>query len=233
MSIFVLNMQCWLQFPLKENKQTSGTFVSQKPSTNVSGPFRQQRDPRAPLCDLASPCHPKVPLRHFLQEAQAGANEVSESKVGSCVSRLGSGTPSHFIRHLKRRMCIAAGCDLPISWAFPTVSGLAGTRWFTLPRCCLPRTHGQLPASCLPLCVLALPSRELPRHDCQKPSFGKVKQPQVTYANICVFFFILLCSTWRKVCKRTGSKWDLGSLWIPWIKQQNPKNPLAAGGWWF
>lgn len=124
-------------------------------------------------------------------------------------------------------MYTVAGCDLPISWAFPTVSGLAGTRWFTLLHCCLPRTHGQLPASCLPLCILALPSRELPRHYCQKSSFGKVKQPQVTYANICVFFLILLCSTWRKVYNQTGREWNLGSLWITWIKQQNPKDPLA------
>lgn len=127
-------------------------------------------------------------------------------------------------------MFTAAGCDLPISWAFPTVSGLAGARWFTLPHCCLPRTHGQLPASCLPLCVLALPSRLLPRRCCQKPSFWKVKQPQVTYANICVFFLILLCSTWKKMHKWTRRKWNLGSLWISWIKQQNPKNPLACRG---
>lgn len=96
------------------------------------------------------------------------------------------------------RMYTVAGFDLPISWAFPTVSGLAEMRWFTLPHCCLPRTHGQLPASCLPLCVLALPSRELPKHCCQQSSFKKVKQPQVTYANVCVFFLILLCSTLRK-----------------------------------
>lgn len=74
-------------------------------------------------------------------------------------------------------------------------------RWFTLLHYCLPRTHGQLPASCLPLCVLALPSRELPSQHCQNSSFGKVKQPQVTYANVCVFFLILLCSTGRKVFK--------------------------------
>ena len=67
-------------------------------------------------------------LHHFLKEAQTGANQVSESKVGSCLSRLGSGIPFNFIRHLKCRMYTVAGCDLPISWAFPTVSGLAGMR---------------------------------------------------------------------------------------------------------
>lgn len=98
-----------------------------------------------------------------------------ESRGGCCLSRWGSGIPFNFISHWKWRMDTLAGCDLPISWAFPAVSGLAGMRWFTLLPCCLPRTHGQLPASCLPLCVLALPSRQLPGYGCQKSSFRKVK----------------------------------------------------------
>lgn len=74
----------------------------------------------------SSPCHPKLLLHLFLQEAQTGANEVSESQVGSCWRRLGSGKRSHFIRPFKWKDVHCSGCDLPISWAFPTVSGLAG-----------------------------------------------------------------------------------------------------------
>lgn len=97
-------------------------------------------------------------------------------------------------------MDTVAGCDLPISWAFPAVSGLAGMRWFTLLPCCLPRTHGQLPASCLPLCVLALPSRQLPGYGCQKSSF--LQKGQVTSSHLCqylCFLLILLCSSERKL----------------------------------
>lgn len=86
-------------------------------------------------------------------------------------------------------MDTVTGCDLPISWAFPAVSGLAGMRWFTLPLCCLPRTHGQLPASCLPLCVLALPSRQLPGDGCQKSSF--LRKGQVTSSHLCQYLCFL------------------------------------------
>lgn len=53
-----------------------------------------------------------------------------------------------FIRHLKWRMCTVAGCDLPISWAFPAVSGLARRRWFTLPHAAC---QGHMASSRLPV----------------------------------------------------------------------------------
>lgn len=136
----------------------------------------------------------------------------------------------NFIRHLKLRMYTVAGCDLPISWAFPAVSGLAGTRWFTLPHYCLPRTHGQLPASCLPLCVLALPSRELPEHNCQKIFLRK---GQVTSSHLCQYLCFLFNPSVFDLEKAVEANMQSGT-WVTLDhldKATEPKESLGQSGY--
>lgn len=112
-----------------------------------------------------------------------------------------------------------------MSWAFPDVSGLAGMRWFTLQPCCLPRTHGQLPASCLPLCVLALPSRQLPGYGCQKSSF--LRKGQVTSSHLCQYLCFLFSPFWvGENCTTECWEWNVGSLEI--LLDLNRKHPWAS-----
>lgn len=65
----------------------------------------------------------------------------------------------------------------------------------------------------------------------KKSSFGKVKQPQVTCANICVFFWVLLCSAWRKVYGWTCREWNLGVTLDHLDEAVEPKESLGWSGY--